>query len=814
MSRTRLDAEKTFYQTRSHTGGMPRVQRPEVPTHRSHELEDFYMSVPASGVKKGRYRSRSDIRPDEEALLQRPSSNRQRSTSRSRFVMVTSDQINALPGTGKWSTVQPFQTGHTAADSQIRSLVTGEDGKVNDVTNNVPAEREGRASRSTIKSTIPASGYFESVTKEEDETEKDFSDEEDTWSEISNTDTDRHMQNAAQRQGLSRNLFKCFGREKPKMSPSAMLTASWWDKWTIYGRFPWKILIQALIIISSTTAILLYNSQTSFYLREMAVGSPENDISFHSINDTVEFVQHCVNQYYGWPEDSIEGILYGTTINSPPKDPTLTVLTRKTNNGTDTMEDVYRLNSTYLGPLQQPWPQLQNLFHRTISMDIAFQLYSYEFPKAPERLHKWDIQVFLAASNGHVKASLSVEYDDMISDEISLWKGTRMVSIFFFVTSMILALILQVLAFTSLKRSFVIFQTLKAKSSHKAAQLKSKIVPWDKIPLGIKLRFFNHWFIVSFVACAFIVIGSIFGALTTMGYRGQYDAVRIIFRLLFGLGTLLTWAGFTRFLAFDDKYTVLISALGRGLPNIMRFLVSAVPIFFGYCFFGILYFSEDTIRFSSLGQAAVTLFGLQNGDDIQVTLRSIAPHAIVGGIYFFTFIFLAIYAITNIFISIMSDAYDTSKKVWHVGQMSGEIPGGSSEPQEENTTNPHASIWEDLIAMSDDREVGDIEEDVVHVDTNPSPLIDIDSNTMSPPTSQTAPTIQVEERIFNIPQIFVSDESSGQKDTKTSMSEAILTLRKQMEDLMEEEQRKYKENVQRGLDKLIQDFSRDRTNET
>jgi hypothetical protein len=76
------------------------------------------------------------------------------------------------------------------------------------------------------------------------------------------------------------------------------------------------------------------------------------------------------------------------------------------------------------------------------------------------------------------------------------------------------------------------------------------------------------------------------------------------------------------------------------------------------------------MKFSTLGEAAVTLFSLQNGDDIQATFRSTNAHVVVGRIYFFTFLLISIYAVANIFISIIEEAYFSGrvpanyKNVW------------------------------------------------------------------------------------------------------------------------------------------------------
>lgn len=48
--------------------------------------------------------------------------------------------------------------------------------------------------------------------------------------------------------------------------------------------------------------------------------------------------------------------------------------------------------------------------------------------------------------------------------------------------------------------------------------------------------------------------------------------------------------------ALADGIQLLIKALGRGVPNVIRFIISALPMFIGYALFGMLLFAQDTER--------------------------------------------------------------------------------------------------------------------------------------------------------------------------------------------------------------------------
>jgi len=59
------------------------------------------------------------------------------------------------------------------------------------------------------------------------------------------------------------------------------------------------------------------------------------------------------------------------------------------------------------------------------------------------------------------------------------------------------------------------------------------------------------------------------------------------------------------------------------------------------------------------------LFSLLNGDAIQDNFEQLHPsYPVVSRIYLYTFISLFIYAVLNIFIAIVEDAFFAAKAVW------------------------------------------------------------------------------------------------------------------------------------------------------
>jgi len=171
-------------------------------------------------------------------------------------------------------------------------------------------------------------------------------------------------------------------------------------------------------------------------------------------------------------------------------------------------------------------------------------------------------------------------------------------------------------------------------------------------------------------------------------------------RLLLGIGTLLAWINLVRYLEFDKKYTVLISALQRVFPNALRFLLGALPVFIGFALFGVAYFSETSLRFSTFGRACVTLFGLQNGDDVQGTFMDTSSDMLVSRIYLALFVFISIYGVANIFIAIMDEAYGVSMQQTERLKRQEEAQALLASPSRESDLTNDDELWSTILGLS------------------------------------------------------------------------------------------------------------------
>ena len=132
--------------------------------------------------------------------------------------------------------------------------------------------------------------------------------------------------------------------------------------------------------------------------------------------------------------------------------------------------------------------------------------------------------------------------------------------------------------------------------------------------------------------------------------------------LLLGVSVALTWFNAMRLFEYSPRYYLLIHSLSHGLPSVARFTLGCVPIFMAYVGAATVFFGRTSQSFGSIGETTTTLFSLLNGDTMLDTFDSIGPadqwRSGLGRLFLGTFIMLFTYAVLNVFISIISQAWE------------------------------------------------------------------------------------------------------------------------------------------------------------
>ena len=93
--------------------------------------------------------------------------------------------------------------------------------------------------------------------------------------------------------------------------------------------------------------------------------------------------------------------------------------------------------------------------------------------------------------------------------------------------------------------------------------------------------------------------------------------------LLIGLGCMLAWLGLVRYMETSTHYSILSKTLSNAIPNVMRTLISALPVLLGYTFLGLAIFWKSN-RFATAPVCLSTLYALMFGDMVYDTFYDLS----------------------------------------------------------------------------------------------------------------------------------------------------------------------------------------------
>ncbi|XP_041359222.1 mucolipin-3-like isoform X2 [Gigantopelta aegis] len=226
------------------------------------------------------------------------------------------------------------------------------------------------------------------------------------------------------------------------------------------------------------------------------------------------------------------------------------------------------------------------------------------------------------------------------------------------------------------------------RSVYRAQKLRKETVIFfnnrfgKQLSMSDKSEFINLWYLLIIINDILTVTGSAFkiqledqlmtfdasvGRQKFKSSSQNYD----VGSLMLGVGLLLAWIGILRYLGFFKTYNVLILTLKAAFPNVLRFMVCTLCMYFGFVFCGWLVLGPYHIKFRRLSTASECLYSLVNGDDMFVTFSATVTDSQViwyfSRTYLYIFISLFIYVVLSLFIALIMDTYETLKHHYENG---------------------------------------------------------------------------------------------------------------------------------------------------
>ena len=441
------------------------------------------------------------------------------------------------------------------------------------------------------------------------------------------------------------------------------------EKYKYYGRFPWKLILHILILIgTSAQAILILGTITQYtraqerifydnFVSEVDKNSLElNRIAYlFTIDELRDSIHRSIDNFYAFETKSFEKIEY--VSNKPSVQMDIEYLTRLEREHTERnkVQFQYFLNDTYFGPFEMNDKDLKSYMQKIINFKLVYQLKTYIPYSNINTLecYKWTIiQNYSFDKRAHFLLSLDI--NRYSCGEVN--NNTSIVKIFInkllWIHLVVIALSCAsfVLTWKYIYKMAKMYWKIKNKLKHIPADDNTDKVcdnndelqklhsqekqknksKWDLLKSSEKGKLFNKWSIV----CLIGNILQIFGTTLTLINLSETTSTS---EVSIGFGCMFAYINIGRYLDYNNDYSTIYATISRALPNVLRYLLGVLPIFFGFIFFGLCLFWRSE-RFVSTSSTMMTLFAVLNGDSVFDVFNDVASVSFfLGQIYCYCF---------------------------------------------------------------------------------------------------------------------------------------------------------------------------------
>jgi hypothetical protein len=455
------------------------------------------------------------------------------------------------------------------------------------------------------------------------------------------------------------------------------------EKYKIYGRFPWKMVFHILLVIATTAQAILIISKTTEYTRAQERFIYNNFISdsdktqvdyprmlyLYSISQLKSHLNNSISNYYNIKDVSLEEVEYLDQIENIFVDMQFAYLDNKNvpSKGPIPREFTYKVNRTSLGPFDYPNEDVKTFLNSVSNLRLNYTFRTYiPFYINHFECFNWVVsQLYSFEHRAHFLVRLNVNRifcDDRSSLTVIEYFINRLLWIHLIV--IFLATMSLILTWRYVFKMANIYWKYKTNRRETKVTEKSVIDKEKKDPNAEQLKsshrskLFNVWALICIIGNIVQIFGSGMSLFDT-------DNIMSSTEILVGFGCMLSYINVGRYLEYNREYSTIFATISRAMPNVLRYLLGVMPIFFGFIFFGLCLFWRSE-RFVSTSSTMITLFSMLNGDSVFDIFNDLTGVSFfIGQVYCYIFCIMFIVVVMNVFISIIEEAYVSTKMKNH-----------------------------------------------------------------------------------------------------------------------------------------------------
>ncbi|CAD8179178.1 unnamed protein product [Paramecium octaurelia] len=459
-------------------------------------------------------------------------------------------------------------------------------------------------------------------------------------------------------------------------------TLSPFEKYSKYGRFPFKFLISCALVFMTTFQVILisehytYNNSGQIIQFVALLLNPDepmnNKITLLTIDDFQDSLNNTLNNLANIDDITVQKTtIIGETFfqinyNYPYQ--------------------AYRIdypfvrNVTLGEPLLDPFDledddQIRDFWTNAYELTLTVNEVKVE---SQQQSACWDIQITYQFINyGYIDAIIS-SIGGICAENREEAHGSAFNSTALKIDNLLLQLSIILLAFVDVclgvKYIYEVIEMYTNNISKLKKQRKLKVPeyklyknqnlttlkiilteqkPWEQLTIKEKLLFFDLFLPIRILGNIIQLISA--GILVSETFirvdgLSQYD------ELMAGLGCFFAWFSIVKYLDYYEELHLIASVLESSIIPVCMAILNFLPVFLGYALLGMCLFS-DSHQFVSLSSSINALFSLIYGDSISDVARdsSRGVSLELSLIYIVTYILLFLFAVHNIMVALIKE---------------------------------------------------------------------------------------------------------------------------------------------------------------
>lgn len=182
---------------------------------------------------------------------------------------------------------------------------------------------------------------------------------------------------------------------------------------------------------------------------------------------------------------------------------------------------------------------------------------------------------------------------------------------------------------------------------------------WEELSFFDKLKFFDFWFVFSILGNFIQINGSIIAILFLLIKENL--AIFSFHEAIIGFGCMFAWLLILKYLEYNQNINLMTATLSKSGSTLAIFLLGVLPFYLAYVFLGQCLFWK-TDKFQDTNFSVITLFSLSFGDIVNETFQNTKIGGVLGELFLMTFMLLFYTAVQNVFITIIMDGYEKSRR--------------------------------------------------------------------------------------------------------------------------------------------------------